>query len=223
MLEGCSTTAGYQALEGGFDNSFTDMYGAGSTIQPYSERMFTGGGALKKNKTKQSKTKKGKTKQSKTKQSKTKKRQKVSSIRKPVSNKIKSLAKMRMDSVKSVEQRQKKLSKRLKQRKMRSKVIDSLSTNVPLTNDLLQTLTPSMQKFISKIPKNNSRNSRIIPFSKISDQYGGTPKESKKTKKKKPQYAPKSKSLIKFSDFRSIPSKEKSKKRAMKRRKGDTR
>lgn len=208
MIEGCSTTAGYQMLEGGFDNSFTHIYGAGSTIQPYSECMFTGG---------------GKTKQSKTKQSKTKKRKKVSSIRKPVSNKIKSLAKMRMDSVKSVEQRQKKLSKRLKQRKMRSKVIDSLSTNVPLTNDLLQTLTPSMQKFISKIPKNNSRNSRIIPFSKISDQYGGTPKKSKKTKKKKPQYAPKSNSLIKFSDFRSIPSKEKSKKRAMKRRKGDTR
>ena len=93
MIE-CSTTAGYQNLEGGFDNSFTDMYGAGSTIQPYSECMFTGGGALKKNKTKQSKTKKGKTKQSKTKQSKTKqsktkKRQKVSSIRKPVSKKQK--------------------------------------------------------------------------------------------------------------------------------------
>lgn len=191
MIEGCSTTAGYQALEGGFDNSFTDMYGAGSTIQPYDECMFTGGGKKK---------------------AKAKKSKKRTPLRKKVSKKTKRLAKMRVKSVKSLEQRRKKLSKRLKQRKVRSEVIDSLSTNIPLTGDLLQTLTPSMQKFISKIPRGSK-----------SDMRGITPSSIEKRTKKSGQYTPKSKSLIKFSDFRSMPTELKSKQRAKSKRKGNTR
>ena len=191
MIEGCSTTAGYQALEGGFDNSFTDMYGAGSTIQPYDECMFTGGGKKK---------------------AKAKKSKKRAPLRKKVSKKTKRLAKMRVKSVKSLEQRRKKLSKRLKQRKVRSEVIDSLSTNIPLTGDLLQTLTPSMQKFISKIPRGSK-----------SDMRGITPSSIEKRTKKSGQYTPKSKSLIKFSDFRSMPTELKSKQRAKSKRKGNTR
>lgn len=191
MIEGCSTTAGYQALEGGFDNSFTDMYGQGSTIQPYDECMFTGGGKKK---------------------AKAKKSKKRTPLRKKVSKKTKRLAKMRVKSVKSVEQRSKKLSKRLKQRKVRSKVIDSLSTNIPLTGDLLQTLTPSMQKFVSKIPRGSKSGIRGIAPSSI-----------EKRAKKSGQYTPKSKSLIKFSDFRSMPTQLKSKQRAKSKRKGNTR
>lgn len=191
MIEGCSTTAGYQALDGGFDNSFTDIYGQGSTIQPYAECMFTGGGKKK---------------------AKAKKSKKRTPLRKKVSKKTKRLAKMRVKSVKSVEKRQKKLSKRLKQRKMRSKVIDSLSTNVPLTGDLLQTLTPSMQKFVSKIPRGSKSGMRGIASSSI-----------EKPTKKSGQYTPKSKSLIKFSDFRSMPTQLKSKQRAKSKRKGNTR
>ena len=119
---------------------------------------------------------------------------------------------MRVKSVKSVEQRSKKLSKRLKQRKMRSKVIDSLATNVPLTNDLLQTLTPSMQKFVSKIPRGSKSGMRGI-----------TPSSIEKRTKKPGKYTPKSKSLIQFSDFRSMPTELKSKQRANSKRKGNTR
>jgi hypothetical protein len=191
MIEGCSTTAGYQALEGGFDNSFTDMYGQGSTIQPYDECMFTGGGKKK---------------------AKAKKSKKRTPLRKKVSKKTKRLAKMRVKSVKSVEQRSKKLSKRLKQRKVRSEVIDSLSTNIPLTDDLLQTLTPSMQKFVSKIPRGSKSGMRGI-----------TPSSIEKRAKKPGQYTPKSKSLIQFSDFRSMPTQLKSKQRAKSKRKGNTR
>lgn len=191
MIEGCSTTAGYQALDGGFDNSFTDMYGQGSTIQPYAECMFTGGGKKK---------------------AKAKKSKKRTPLRKKVSKKTKRLAKMRVKSVKSVEQRRKKLSKRLKQRKVRSEVIYSLSTNIPLTDDLLQTLTPSMQKFVSKIPRGSKSGMRGIASSSI-----------EKRTKKSGQYTPKSKSLIKFSDFRSMPTQLKSKQRAKSKRKGNTR
>ena len=191
MIEGCSTTAGYQALDGGFDNSFTDMYGQGSTIQPYDDCLFTGGGKKK---------------------AKAKKSKKRTPLRKKVSKKTKRMARMRVKSVKSVEKRQKKMVKRLKQRKARTKVIDSLSTNVPLTNDLLQTLTPSMQKFVSKIPRGSKSGMRGIVSSSI-----------EKRTKKPGHYTPKSKSLIKFSDFRSMPTELKSKQRAKSKRKGNTR
>ena len=98
MLEGCSTTAGYQALEGGFDNSFTDMYGAGSTIQPYDECVFTGGGKKKAKKTKKSK--------------------KRTHLRKPISKKTKRMARMRVKSVKNIEKEKRNYQKDLKKRKL---------------------------------------------------------------------------------------------------------
>jgi hypothetical protein len=224
MIEGCSTTAGYQALEGGFDNSFTDMHGASSTIQPYDDCLFTGGGKKK---------------------AKAKKR---TPLRKPLSKKTKRMARMRVKSVKSVEKRQKKMVKRLKQRKVRTKVIDSLSKNKPLDKQVLSSLSPAMSKFVSKIPKGNPVNLKLSS-GLLLDSVDNTRSQSKKapagfkaksksTRQKqfedarkglaeilkgKPLYAPKSKSVIKFSDFKSMPTQSKSKQRAKSKRKGNTR
>ena len=73
------------------------------------------------------------------------------------------MARMRMKSVKNVEKRKKKLSKRLKHRKNRKKIINILSSNTPLNKQDLQSLSPSMLKFVSKIPKNESRGSNLTP------------------------------------------------------------
>ncbi len=84
-----------------------------------------------------------------------------------------------------------------REKKLSKRIKKSKSNNSPsmdVGEGLFATFIPSTQKYVSK-----------------------------KTKKKRRQYAPKSKSIIKFSDFKLKPTKEKSKKRAMKRRKGDTR
>lgn len=227
MIEGCSTTAGYQALDGGFDNSFTDIHGASSTIQPYDDCLFTGGGKKK---------------------AKAKKSKKRTPLRKKVSKKTKHMARMRVKSVKSVEKRQKKMIKRLKQRKVRTKVIDSLSKNKPLDKQVLSSLSPAMSKFVSKIPKGNSVSLKLSSGLLLDSMNNTRPQskkapagfkvKSKSTRQKqfedarkglaeilkgKPLYAPKSKSVIKFSDFKSIPTQSKSKQRAKSKRKGNTR
>ena len=220
MLEGCSTTAGYQALEGGFDNSFTDMYGAGSTIQPYDECVFTGGGKKKAKKTKKNKKKK-------------------TPLRKPISNKIKRMTRMRMKSVKNVEKRKKKLSKRLKQRKVRRKIIDTISSKQPVSNKDLKTLSPQLRLFMSKIPSEYSKISDFERTSKVDLKSKSRSKSrSKSTRQKKfedariglaeiikknPIYDPKSKSVIKFSDYKKPMTKEKAALMMKSKTKGKTR
>lgn len=233
MLEGCSTTAGYQALEGGFDNSFTDMYGAGSTIQPYDECVFTGGGKKKAKKTKKSK--------------------KRTHLRKPISKKTKRMARMRVKSIKNIEKRKKKLSKRLKKRKSQGKVLDSLITSSKLSKKEMKLLSPEMKKFVSKIPSSHSINSRLTHWPSLSEfslhslkppsayKVKSKVKSKVRTKstrqkkfedariglaeilKKKPIYAPKSKSVIKFSDYKKPMTKEKAALLFKSKKKGKTR
>lgn len=213
-----STTCGYGT--GNIDN-FTDISGAGSNVEPYSS--FTGGGKSKK----------------------TKKSKKRTPLRKPIPKKTKRMARMRMKSVKNVEKRKKKLSKRLKHRKNRKKIINSLSSNTPLNKQDLQSLSPSMLKFVSKIPKNESRGSNLTPrpsLSSISLQSlkppSGFKVKSKSTRqknfedariglaeiiKKNPIYDPKSKSVIKFSDYKKPMTKEKAGLMMKSKTKGKTR
>ena len=231
MLEGCSTTAGYQALEGGFDNSFTDMYGSGSTIQPYDECIFTGGGKKK----------------AKKKAKKTKKSKKRTPLRKPISKKTQKMARMRVKSVKSVEKRKRKLSKRLKHRKARSKVIDSLASNTPLKKKDLKSLSPAMAKFVSKIPKDKTNSSKLTSWPSLNSTDislqsikppSGFKVKSKSDRqknfedariglaeilKKNPIYDPKSKSVIKFSDYKKPMTKEKAALLFKSKKKGKTR
>ena len=127
--------SGYGAM-GGFDN-FTDIAGLGSVFQSY----MTGGAKKKGKKKKVSK--------------------KRTPMRKALSSKAKSMSKMRIRNVKKLTQRQKKLEKRLKHRKARTDVIDSLASTRELPKELEASLSPSMKKFVSKIPKDSSRSSSL--------------------------------------------------------------
>ena len=136
--------SGYGAM-GGFDN-FTDIAGLGSVFQSYMT-----GGAKKKGAKKKGAKKKG-TK---------KKGSKRTPMRKALSSKAKSMSKMRMRNVKKLTQRQKKLEKRLKHRKIRTDVIDSLATTKELPKELEASLSQSMRKFVSKIPKDSTSSSSL--------------------------------------------------------------
>lgn len=209
--------SGYGAM-GGFDN-FTDIAGLGSVFQSY----MTGGAKKKDKKNKGSK----------------KKTQKRTPMRKVLSSKAKSMSKMRIRNVKKLTQRQKKLEKRLKHRKARIDVIDSLASTKELPKELEASLSPSMKKFVYKIPKDSSRSSLLSSWPSLElDEVHPLAHKGKKpsTKsfdnarkgladilKKKPVY-PESRSVIKFSDYKSnLTPKEKAALKAKSKKKGRTR
>jgi hypothetical protein len=198
-----------------FDN-YTNIAGLGSVFQSYMT-----GGAKKANKVKKvKKVKKGK---------KTPMRHKISS-------KAKSMSKMRMRNTKKLNNREHKLSNRLKHRKARANVIDLLASNSPLSKDVVSSLSPSMKKFVSKIPKNKSSSSLSswpsVTINQSSHLSAKTPNKKQLLSarkgladilKKQPNYVVKSKSLIKFSDYKSTLSKDEAKDRSKTKKKGRAR
>jgi hypothetical protein len=211
---GYMINSGYGAMSM-FDN-YTNIAGLGSVFQSYMT-----GGAKKANKVKKvKKVKKGK---------KTPMRHKISS-------KAKSMSKMRMRNTKKLNNREHKLSNRLKHRKARANVIDLLASNSPLSKDVVSSLSPSMKKFVSKIPKNKSSSSLSswpsVTINQSSHLSAKTPNKKQLLSarkgladilKKQPNYVVKSKSLIKFSDYKSTLSKDEAKERSKTKKKGRAR
>lgn len=212
---GYMTNSGFSAMNA-FD-PFTNIAGLGSVFQSY----MTGGA---KNKDKK---KKG-----------VKKGQKRTPMRKPLSNKAKSMSKMRMRNIYKLTQRQKRLEKRLKQRKTRQGVINSLSSTKELPKELEASLNPSMRNFVSKIPRGSIGSSSLPSWSSLdpdkvypvahkgrpsTDSFKNDRKGLADILKKKPVY-PESRSVIKFSDYKSkLTLKEKAALKAKSKKKGRTR
>jgi hypothetical protein len=206
----------------------TDIVGPGSTISAY----MTGGAKKAK---KANKVKKGK------KVKKTPMRHKKTPMRHKISSKAKSMSKMRMRNTKKLNNREHKLSNRLKHRKARANVIDLLASNSPLSKDVVSSLSPSMKKFVSKIPKNKSSSSLYssslsswpsVTINQSSHLSAKTPNKKQFLSsrkgladilKKQPNYVVKSKSLIKFSDYKSTLSKDEAKDRSKSKKKGRSR
>ena len=208
--------SGYGAM-GGFDN-FTDIAGLGSVFQSY----MTGG---TKKKDRKKKTGKNKTRKKKT--------QKRTPMRKPLSSKAKVMSKMRMRNINKLTKKQKKLDKRLKQYKTRENISDSLESSAEL-NERIKVSSPSMRKFVSKLSTDPSF---LSSWPKIDEGYSVENKRKTSTDsfddarkgladllKKKHVYPVKSKSVIKFSDYKSkMKSKEKAVLKAKSKKKGSTR
>jgi hypothetical protein len=208
----------------------TSIFGMGSTISAY----MTGGAKKAKKANKVKKAKKG---------NKVKKGKKVKKtpMRHKISSKAKSMSKMRMRNTKKLNNREHKLSNRLKHRKARANVIDLLASNSPLSKDVVSSLSPSMKKFVSKIPKNKSSSSLSssslsswpsVTINQSSHLSAKTPNKKQFLSarkgladilKKQPNYAVKSKSLIKFSDYKSTLSKDEAKDRSKSKKKGRSR
>lgn len=213
---GYMTNSGYSAMNA-FD-PFTNISGLGSVFQSY----MTGG--AKNNRKKKGTKKKG---------------SKRTPMRKALSSKAKSMSKMRMRNVKKLTQRQKKLQKRLKYRKTRTDVINSLASTKELPKELEASLSPSMKKFVSKIPRDSTSSSSLSSWPPLDpDEVHPVAHKGKKpsTKsfdnarkgladilKKKPVY-PESRSVIKFSDYKSkLTPKEKAALKAKSKKKGRSR
>ena len=205
-------------------NNFTDIAGLGSVFQSY----MTGG--AKKKRGKRSKMKDKKQRDAKKTQVK---RVKKKPLRKPLSKKVKQMSKMRMKYTKQLTKREKKLAKRLKHRKARTDVIESLASSTPLSKQTINSLSPSMKKFVSKIPTDSKHSTQLTSWPSIS--FGSPsplavksidspslhdirpPKLSKSSREKKFEDARKgladilkkkpiydqSKSVITFSDYKS--------------------
>lgn len=219
---GYMINSGYSAMNA-FD-PFTNISGLGSVFQSYMT-----GGAKNNRKKKGSKKKDRK-----------KKGSKRTPMRKALSSKAKSMSKMRMRNVKKLTQRQKKLQKRLKHRKTRADVIDSLASTKELPKELEASLSPSMRKFVSKIPRDSTSSSSLSSWPSLdSDEVQPVANKGKKpsTKsfedarqgladmlKKKQVYPVESRSVIKFSDYKSkMTPKEKAALKAKSKKKGRTR
>ena len=214
---GYMINSGFSAMNA-FD-PFTNIAGLGSVFQSY----MTGGA---KNKDKK---KKG-----------VKKGQKRTPMRKPLSNKAKSMSKMRMRNIDKLTQRQKRLEKRLKQRKTRHDVINSLSSTKELPKELEASLNPSMRNFVSKIPRDSTSSSSLPSWPSLypdevhpvahkgkkpsTKSFDGARKGLADILKKKPVYPVESRSVIKFSDYKSkLTPKEKAALKAKSKKKGRTR
>ena len=197
---GYMTNSGFSAMNA-FD-PFTNISGLGNIFQSYMT-----GGSKKKDRKKKDKKKKDRKK----------KGSKRTPMRKALSSKTKSMSKMRMRNVKKLTQRQKKLEKRLKHRKARSDVIDSLASTKELPKELEASLSPSMRKFVSKIPRDSTNTSSLPSWPSIGlDQVHPVANKGRPSTKsfdnarkglgdilkKKPVY-PESRSVIKFSDYKS--------------------
>lgn len=213
---GYMVNSGYSAMNA-FD-PFTNISGLGNIFQSYMT-----GGAKKKDRKKKDKKKKG---------------SKRTPMRKALSSKAKSMSKMRMRNVKKLTQRQKKLEKRLKHRKARSDVIDSLASTRELPKELESSLSPSMRKFVSKIPRDSTSSSSLSSWPSLgldevhpvahkgrpsTKSFDNARKGLEDILKKKPVY-PESRSVIKFSDYKSnLTPKEKAALKAKSKKKGRSR
>lgn len=231
-----STTTSYSFVTSG--GASNDIIGPENLS--VSGELMSGGGKRAKS-PKKSKKKKA-----------TKKRVAKTPMRKPVAKRTQRMARMRLKSTIAVEKRKKKLSKRLKHRKARTDVINSLASNTPISKESLDSLSPEMKKFVSKIPKDKSRKSQLsswpdiddisipgsisdISFKTLKSPSMPKSKSSRQIKfeearkglenilKKKPIYGTKSKSIVKFSDYKKVPTKEMSELRSKSKRKGHTR
>ena len=214
---GYMVNSGFSAMNA-FD-PFTNISGLGNIFQSY----MTGGAKKKDRKKKDRKNKVSK---------------KRTPMRKALSSKAKSMSKMRMRNVKKLTQRQKKLEKRLKHRKARSDVINSLASTKELPKELEASLSPSMRKFVSKIPRDSASSSSLSswPSLGLDEVHPVANKGRPSTKsfdnarkgladilKKKPVY-PESRSVIKFSDYKSnLTPKEKAALKAKSKKKGRSR
>jgi hypothetical protein len=210
-------TAGY---------SFTNGDGASNSIIGIDNMTVYGGGGKRSKKPKRGKAKRTKAKRTKAKQKKT-------PLRKRISKRVKQMSKMRMKYTKQLTKREKKLAKRLKHRKTRTDVIDSLASSTPLSKQTINSLSPSMKKFVSKIPTDSKASTQLTSWPSIS--FGSPsplavksidspslhdirpPKLSKSSRQKKFEEARKgladllkkkpvydqSKSVITFSDYKS--------------------
>ena len=219
---GYMTNSGFSAMNA-FD-PFTNISGLGNIFQSY----MTGGSKKKDKKNKSAKKKGAK-----------KKGAKRTPMRKALSRKAKSMSKMRMKNVKKLTQRQNKLEKRLKHRKARSQVINSLASTKELPKELEASLSPSMRKFVSKIPRDSSNTSSLSswPSLELDQVHPVAHKGRPSTKsfedarkglgdilKKKKLYPVESRSVIKFSDYKSnLTPKEKAAIKAKSKKKGRTR
>lgn len=209
--------SGYGAM-GGFDN-FTDIAGLGNVFQSY----MTGG--AKNKRIKKSTKKKG---------------SKRTPMRKALSSKAKSMSKMRVKNIRKLTQRQKKIEKRLNQRKKGESVVNSLVKSNEIPKELERSLSPSMRKFVSKIPKGSNSSSSLPPWpSSALDKvrplaHKGNKPSTKSFEdarkglgdllKKKQLYPVESRSVIKFSDYKSnLTAKEKAALKAKRKKKGRTR
>ena len=214
---GYMINSGYGAMSM-FDN-YTNIAGLGSVFQSY----MTGGAKKAKKAKKGNKVKKVK-------------KVKKTPMRHKISSKAKSMSKMRMRNTKKLNNREHKLSNRLKHRKARANVIDLLASNSPLSKDVVSSLSPSMKKFVSKIPKNKSSSSLSswpsVTINQSSHLSAKTPNKKQLLSarkgladilKKQPNYVVKSKSLIKFSDYKSTLSKDEAKERSKTKKKGRAR
>ena len=147
---------------------------------------------------------------------------------------------MRMRNIDKLTQRQKRLEKRLKQRKTRQGVINSLSSTNELPKELEASLNPSMRNFVSKIPRGSTGSSSLPSWPAIGlDEVYPVAHKGKKpsTKsfddarkgladilKEKPVYPVESRSVIKFSDYKSkLTPKEKAALKAKSKKKGRSR
>lgn len=197
-------------------------YGAMNTFDPFSNisglgnifQSYMTGGAKKKDRKKKDKKKKA---------------QKRTPMRKALSSKAKSMSKMRMRNVKKLTQRQKKLEKRLKHRKARSDVIDSLASTRELPKELEASLSPSMRKFVSKIPRDSTSSSSLSSWPPLDPDEAHPVANKGRTDladilKKKQLYPVESRSVIKFSDYKSkLTPKEKAALKAKSKKKGRSR
>lgn len=213
--------SGYSAMP--IFNNFTDIAGLGSVFQSY----MTGGAKQKRGKRSKMKGKKRNAKKTQA------KRVKKTPLRKPLSKKVKQMSKMRVRHTQQLMKREKKLAKRLKHRKARTDVIDSLASSTPLSKQTINSLSPSMKKFVSKIPTDSKHSTQLTSWPNISfgspsqlavKSFGSPslhdikpPKLSKSSRQKKFEDARKgladilkekpvydqSKSVITFSDYKS--------------------
>ena len=233
--------SGYSAMPS--FNNFTDIAGLGSVFQSY----MTGGAKKKRGKRSKMKDKKRNAKKTQA------KRVKKTPLRKPLSKKVKQMSKMRMRHTQQLTKREKKLVKRLKRKEVRTDVINSLASSTPLSKQVMDSLSPSMKKFVSKIPKDSKNSTQLTSWPSVSFDSPSSlavksigspslqdikpPKLSKSSRQKKFIDARKgladllkkkplydqSKSVITFSDYKSKPNKEKSALKAKSKKKGQTR
>jgi hypothetical protein len=198
-----STTAGFSAMEV-FDNGFTNISGLDSNFTSYQQC----GGAKKVKKAK-----------------KTKKNKKTT-MRKPLSKKSRQLSKLRLQVTKK---RTKRLENRLNQRYKRKNIVDSLMKGEDISNKNKKELSPKLNKFLSNIPKTSE--SKLSSWPSIEGDMMSTREkkfiEARKglqdILKKKPVYSSKSKSVVKFSDYKKPLTKEKAALIFKSKKKGNTR
>lgn len=160
-------------------------------------------------------------------------------LRRPLSKKAKRMTKMRRKNQTKLDIRDRKLSKRLKQRKARNSVIESLTSKEPLTDKQLSQLSPSMKKFVSKIPSSSALTSwPSLPTDEPQVHPGERTLNSARMKlaeilKKKPIYdqrpTNKAKGSLKYGDYIDFTklkkeiTKSDSINRSKNKKKGDTR